>query len=59
MTAVDPTPVAAVRVPAAGLRHQIRAAAVVWRREMIRFGRDRSRIVSSPWLPWSGCPTTW
>jgi ABC-2 type transport system permease protein len=40
-------PVATVRVPAAGLRHQVRAAAVVWQREMIRFGRDRSRIVSS------------
>jgi ABC-2 type transport system permease protein len=40
-------PVAAVRVPASGLRHQIRAATVVWQREMIRFGRDRSRIVSS------------
>ena len=47
MTAVDPTPVVAVRVPAAGLRHQVRGAAVVWQREMIRFGRDRSRIVSS------------
>lgn len=47
MTAVNPTPVAAVRVPATGLRHQVRAAAVVWQREMIRFGRDRSRIVSS------------
>jgi ABC-2 type transport system permease protein len=34
-------------VPAAGLRHQVRGAAVVWQREMIRFGRDRSRIVSS------------
>ena len=47
MTAVNPTQVAAVRVPAAGLRHQVRGAAVVWQREMIRFGRDRSRIVSS------------
>jgi ABC-2 type transport system permease protein len=45
MTATPP--VAAVRVPAAGLRHQVRGAAVVWQREMIRFGRDRSRIVSS------------
>ena len=44
MTAVNLTPVAAVRVPAAGLRHQVRGAAVVWQREMIRFGRDRSRI---------------
>jgi ABC-2 type transport system permease protein len=47
MTATNPTPVAAVRVPATGLRHQVRAAAVVWQREMIRFSRDRSRIVSS------------
>jgi ABC-2 type transport system permease protein len=47
MTAINPTPVATVRVPASGLRHQIRGAAVVWQREMIRFGRDRSRIVSS------------
>jgi ABC-2 type transport system permease protein len=47
MTATNPMPVATVRVPAAGLRHQVRAAAVVWQREMIRFGRDRSRIVSS------------
>jgi ABC-2 type transport system permease protein len=47
MTAVSPTPVAATHVPAAGLRHQVRGAAVVWQREMIRFGRDRSRIVSS------------
>jgi ABC-2 type transport system permease protein len=47
MTAVSPTPVAATHLPAAGLRHQVRGAAVVWQREMIRFGRDRSRIVSS------------
>jgi ABC-2 type transport system permease protein len=40
-------PVAAVHVPASGLRHQVRAATVVWQREMIRFGRDRSRIISS------------
>jgi ABC-2 type transport system permease protein len=47
VSAVNPTPVAAPHVPAAGLRHQVRGAAVVWQREMIRFGRDRSRIVSS------------
>jgi ABC-2 type transport system permease protein len=47
VTATNPMPVAGVRVPAAGLRHQVRAAAVVWQREMIRFGRDRSRIISS------------
>src|SRR5207249_5837307 len=40
-------PVAGIHVPAAGLRHQLRATSVVWQREMIRFGRDRSRIVSS------------
>jgi ABC-2 type transport system permease protein len=47
MTATTPPPVAAVRVPAAGLGHQVRAATVVWQREMIRFSRDRSRIISS------------
>jgi ABC-2 type transport system permease protein len=40
-------PVAAVHVPASGPRHQVREATVVWQREMIRFGRDRSRIISS------------
>lgn len=39
--------VAAVRVPTGGLRHEARAAFVVWQREMIRFGKDRARIVSS------------
>ena len=48
MSAIDPgAPVVGVHVPAAGLRHQVRATTVVWQREMIRFGRDRSRIVSS------------
>jgi ABC-2 type transport system permease protein len=41
------TDVAAVRVPAGGLRHELRAASVVWQREMIRFSRDRARVVSS------------
>jgi ABC-2 type transport system permease protein len=39
--------VAAVRVPAAGLSHQARAAFVIWQREMIRFSKDRARIVAS------------
>ena len=47
MTATNPMPVASVRVAGGGLRHQARAAAVVWQREMIRFSRDRSRMVSS------------
>jgi ABC-2 type transport system permease protein len=47
VSAVNPTSVATVHVPASGLRHQVRGAAVVWQREMIRFGRDRSRIISS------------
>lgn len=46
-TSAGSASIAAVRVPSAGLRHQARAAAVVWQREMIRFGRDRARIVSS------------
>jgi ABC-2 type transport system permease protein len=48
MTSADElTPLAPVRLAAKGVRHQFRAAAVVWQREMIRFGRDRSRIVSA------------
>ena len=41
------TRIAAVRVPAAGLAHQARAAFVVWEREMIRFSKDRARILST------------
>lgn len=39
--------VAAVRVPKGGLGHEIRAALVVWEREMIRFRRDPARVISS------------
>ena len=39
--------VASVRVPRGGLGHEIRAALVVWEREMIRFRRDPARVVSS------------
>jgi len=39
--------VAAVRVPTGGLSHQARAAFVIWQREMIRFSKDRARIVAS------------
>ena len=37
----------AVRVPVSSLATEARAAAVVWQREMIRFVKDRSRILSS------------
>jgi ABC-2 type transport system permease protein len=37
----------AVRVPESGLATEARAAAVVWQREMIRFVKDRARILSS------------
>jgi ABC-2 type transport system permease protein len=41
--------IAAIRVktPAGGLRHNLRAVRVVWQREMIRFTRDRLRIITS------------
>ena len=39
--------VEAVRVPQSGLVTEARAASVVWQREMIRFGKDRTRILSS------------
>lgn len=48
MTSIDGrAAIAAVRVPTGGLAHQLRAAAVVWQREMIRFSRDRARVLSS------------
>jgi ABC-2 type transport system permease protein len=36
-----------VTVPERGIAHEFRAVAVVWQREMIRFFRDKGRIVSS------------
>src|SRR3954451_14656924 len=33
--------------PGFGFRHDLRAIRVVWQREMIRFGRDRLRIITS------------
>ena len=39
--------IASVRVPRGGLAHEIRAALVVWEREMIRFRRDPARVISS------------
>jgi ABC-2 type transport system permease protein len=35
-----------VRVAEPGLSHDVRAAAIVWRRELIRFWGDRTRIIS-------------
>lgn len=40
-------PVAPVRLPARGLRQDLRTISVVWRRELIRFKHDRARAVSS------------
>ena len=40
-------PVIEVRVPEPGLRQDLRAVTVVWRRDLIRWARDRSRIVSA------------
>jgi ABC-2 type transport system permease protein len=39
--------VARVRVPARSLHSELRAIRVVWRRELIRFSRDRLRILTS------------
>jgi ABC-2 type transport system permease protein len=44
-------PIAPAGAVSTGLRHQIRAAAVVWEREMIRFSRDRGRIIASLMQP--------
>lgn len=47
MTESTIAPIASVSVPRGGLGHEIRAALVVWEREMIRFRRDPARVVSS------------
>ena len=39
--------IAQVVVPKGGIRHEIRAALVVWNREMIRFRRDLTRVISA------------
>ncbi|HEX4297238.1 MAG TPA: ABC transporter permease [Devosia sp.] len=39
--------IASVVVPKGGLVHEMRAAFVVWQREMIRFRRDPARVISS------------
>ena len=47
MSAMTAAAVAAVRVPKISLRHEARAAFVVWQRELIRFAKDRARMVSA------------
>jgi ABC-2 type transport system permease protein len=42
-----PARVARVRVPGRSLRGDLRAIKIVWQREMIRFSRDRMRIVTA------------
>jgi ABC-2 type transport system permease protein len=43
----DGLQIARVRVPARSLRGELRAIKVVWQRELVRFSRDRLRIVTS------------
>jgi ABC-2 type transport system permease protein len=45
------TPVARVHVPARSLAGDLRAIKIVWQREMIRFSRDRMRMVTSLFQP--------
>ena len=40
-------PVASVRVPASSLRGDLRAVKIVWQRELIRFSKDKLRIVTA------------
>ena len=42
-----PHEIARVRVPTRSVRSELRAIKVVWKRELIRFSRDRLRIVTS------------
>ena len=41
------TPVARVHVPARSIRGDLRAVKIVWQRELIRFSKDKLRIVTS------------
>ena len=45
--AVTDVQVPSLAAPGFGLRHELRAIRVVWQREMIRFGRDRLRVITS------------
>ncbi len=45
--AQQPHEIARVRVPTRSLRSELRAIKVVWKRELIRFSRDRLRILTS------------
>jgi ABC-2 type transport system permease protein len=49
--ASGPHEIARVRVPTRSLRSELRAIKVVWKREMIRFSRDRLRILTSLMQP--------
>ena len=42
-----PLPVAAVQVPASSLRGDLRAIKIVWKRELIRFSKDKLRMITS------------
>jgi ABC-2 type transport system permease protein len=46
-TAANPTAVGELHVPVRSLRSELRAIKVVWRRELIRFSRDRLRILTA------------
>jgi ABC-2 type transport system permease protein len=46
-----PHEIARVRVPRRTARSELRAIKVVWKRELIRFGRDRLRILTSLMQP--------
>jgi len=45
--AVTEVQMPSLAAPGLGLRHDLRAIRVVWQREMIRFGRDRLRVITS------------
>jgi ABC-2 type transport system permease protein len=47
ITSAGSARIAPVRVPGAGLRSDLRAVRVVWHRELIRFGRDRARMITA------------
>ena len=47
-TAVPTAPVIRVQESRGGLQEDLRAVKMVWKRELIRFARNRTRLITAP-----------
>jgi len=51
MATTTETPVISVSEARGGAHEDLRAVAMIWRRELIRFGRNRTRLITAPAQP--------